>query len=174
MYEILLRIVDIIEDGTYGGESLGSLHDTDFVMKALRLIPPSIAGMPKPLCIPMLRQTTEYVPMAGDYQETQAELVIDLRFYLADIGGKDALNYIQMSKYSLLATQLFLSRPQLQHNDNGIIYGGSIRWQITSDLSNPLFYPFNAPQDVAIPYWGFQARLTIPHTLGITSYPAGA
>lgn len=165
MYDILLRLIDIVENGTYGGESLG--------MTALRLIPPSIANMKKPLCIPMMRSTTEYQPMAGDYQESQAEINYDLRFYLADIKGNDALDYIQMSKYSLLATQLFLSRPQLQHNDNGIIYGGSLRWQITSDLSNPLFYPFNAPQDVAIPYWGFQARLTIPHTLGITPYPAG-
>lgn len=174
MYDILLRIVDIIEQGTYAGETLGSLHNTDFVMKALRLIPPSIEALPKPLCIPMMRQTTEYQTLAGDYQDATAELVFDLRFYLADVKQKEALNYIQMSKYSLLATQLFLSRPQLQHNDNGIIYGGSLRWQITSDLSNPIFYPFNAPQDVAIAYWGFSARLTIPHLLPIKPYPEGA
>lgn len=165
MYEVIQRIIDIIEDGTYLGASLG--------MKALRTIPPSIARIPKPLCIPMMRNTTEYQPSAGDYAESRAEIRYDLRFYLADINENEALDYIQMSKFSLLATQLFLSRPQLQHNDNGIIYGGSIRWQIVSDLSNPMFYPFNAPPDVAIPYWGFQASLTIPHTLIIVPYPEG-
>lgn len=174
MSEITLRIIDIIENGTYGGKTLGSLHAANFTMKGLRLIPPSIVNMPKPLCIPMARSTTEYTPLSGDYQETSAEEVYSLRFYLSDIKENDALDYIQLGKYRLLATQLFLSRSQLQYNDNGIIYGGSIRWQIVSDLANPLFYPFNAPQDVAIPYWGFEARLTIPHTLGITPYPRGA
>lgn len=166
MYEIIQRIITIIENGTYLGASLG--------MKAAREIPPNLAGAPLPLCIPMMRSTTEYQPYAGDYQEARAEIRYDLRFYLAEVVGNNALDYIQMSKYSLLATQLFLSRPQLQYEDNGLIYGGSTRWQIVSDLSNPLFYPFNAPPELATPYWGFQASLTIPHTLVIQSYPEGA
>jgi len=174
VYNYILRIIDIIENGTYGGVSMGALHATGYTMRALRLLPPSIAMMPKPLCIPMLRNTTEYTPLAGDYQDSQAEVTFDLRFYLSDIDENKALDYIQLSKYSLLATELFLSRPQLQYNDNGIVSGGSLRWQIVSDLSVPLFYPFNAPQNLAIPYWGFQAKLTIPHTLGINLYPKGA
>lgn len=166
MYEITLRIIDIIENASYGGSSLG--------MKALRVIPPSIASLPKPLCLPLQRSTTEYDPLAGDYARAQSELRYALRFYLADVRENEAIDYIQLSKYSLLATQLFLSRPQLQYNDNGILYGGSIRWQITSDLSQPLFYPFNAPLQFATPYWGFEASLTIPHTLAITPYPQGA
>jgi hypothetical protein len=167
MYNVLLRIVDIIEQGTYGGDSLG--------MKALRLLTPSISNMKLPLCVVVLRQTNEFQSFGGTYQESNAELGIDLRFYTADIRQSEALDIIQVTKYFELATNLFLSRPQLQHNnDNGIVYDGSIRWQLTSDLSNAIPYPFNAPIEAQTFYWGFSARLTVPHTLGITPYPAGA
>lgn len=160
MYKVLQRINDIAQFGDYGGTILN--------IKGLDTLISTLDGLTLPLLIALPRGTSlvEY----SDASRFTMTLEFDLRFYLQKHGeANNALNIIQAYKYSELATEVFLARPQLQLEVAGQDLripeiAGNAEWQITSNLTQPLEWPIGVPETRGgVLYWGFIARLSIPY-----------
>lgn len=115
-----------------------------------------------PPCVLILpRQDSGYQKSGG--RSFLTEVQFDMHVFLAPVGTRlTAINSIEAVTLPDLFADAFLSRPQLQYNDNGIEdVVEEIRFQIASDLARPLQYPLGIPE--APRYWGFIVRLTIPY-----------
>jgi hypothetical protein len=165
------RINDIIENGTYGGNSLGT--------QALKSFVASLDAIPKPCALVLPRGDSGWQIESGasNYFTT---FNYDLYFYVREMGkpSSDKKGIADVSTLSMRAAQIFLSRPQLElapkatYADIPQIYS-RITWQTTSSLNNPITYPFQqvTSQDGAKLYWGFVIRLTVPYHDLITYNP---
>jgi hypothetical protein len=153
------RLVAIIENGTYGGASLGA--------KGLRSFPDSLDAIRKPAVLILPRSDTGWVKDSGSGRFITT-LSYDLRFYIKEAKtGADETGLADTVNINELAAKLFLSRLQLQASGLEDIAEivEEITWQTTSNLATPIAYP---PENVssgqgARLYWGFIARLTVPY-----------
>lgn len=158
MYEVLQRINDVAQVGSYNGVTLG--------IKGLDTLVDTLDGLTLPLLVALPRGTSlwEY----SDGSRHTVTLQFDLRFYLAKQGERNkALNLIEAYKYSDLASEVFLSRPQLELATASPkrlpMIAGNLEWQITSNLTSPLEWPIGVSESRGgVLYWGFIARLSIP------------
>jgi hypothetical protein len=169
MESVFNRIVAIIENGTYEGESLGA--------KALRTFPDSLDTIPKP-CVLILPRGDSSWAWGSGASWYNTNLSYDLYFYIREAKtGADAVGLADADNLNLLATKIFLSRPQLQlvSYDDIPEIAGQITWQTTSSLGVPILYPSSgvSSSQGAVSYWGFIARLVIPYRLYITMSPQG-
>jgi len=155
---IFNRIVDIIETGTYSGDTLEAI--------ALRTFPDNLSvGDRQGLILP--RGDSGYAHESGASFFTTV-YSYDLYFYIQEAAiGADAVGIADAVNYNALATKIFLSRLQLQLAGNADIaeIAGEITWQTTSNLSTPILYPSQgvSSQQGAKFYWGFVCRLTVPY-----------
>jgi hypothetical protein len=167
---VFWRIIAIIENGTYEGNGLGTT--------ALRSLPSSLDGIPKPCAIILERPDTGSQIESGgsNYMTT---LSYDLHFFVREIGSpeSDEIGISQVGTLRSRARKIFLSRPQLElapkatYADIPEIYS-RITWQTTSSMNTPLSYPFGvSPQEGGKLYWGFVIRLTVPYHDLITYNP---
>lgn len=150
--EIINRINEIALNGAYNGETLG--------VQGLGFPPATLEGyqLPALIALPKSSGTWQTSGAIGNY----SDLLFELRFYLARVGGNQKLDISQLYKYEPLARRVFLSRPRLQHNDSGLsLMGGEISYQVTSDLARLMSYPYGG-NDTGL-YWGFIVRLTVPY-----------
>lgn len=160
------RIVAIIENGTYDGNlSLGANA------VGLRTFPENLDSIGKPAVLILPRGDTGWIHEAGA-NEYKTNLSYDLYFYIQEaIVGNDAIGLADASNLNIIATQVFLSRPQLQLTGNSDIpeIMGNIGWQTTSNLATPIPYPpagVSSSQGAKF-YWGFIIRLSVPYRLYI-------
>ncbi len=165
---IFNRIVDIIEDGTYGGSSLNAI--------ALRTFPDNLSvGDRQVLILP--RGDSGYSHESGASFFTTI-YSYDLYFYIQEAAiGADAVGIADAVNFNALASKIFLSRLQLQLSGQADIaeIAGEITWQTTSNLSTPILYPTQGVQSQqgAKFYWGFVCRLTVPYRQFITMSSQG-
>lgn len=163
------RIVAIVENGSYESASLTNT-------KALRSFSDTLSiGKRHVLILP--RGDSGWVKASGaSWYNTNFSY--DLSFYIQEAKtGNDVIGIADASNYNLLATKIFLSRPQLQLSGASDLadIAGEISWQTTSNLALPIPYP---PANVssnqgAIFYWGFIVRLIVPYRIYITMSPQG-
>ncbi len=167
---IFERLVAIIENGSYGGASLGA--------KALRSFPNSIDPIAKPVVMILPRASTVWArESSGHWLST---ISYDLYYFIQPVSEQNAVMGIaDATNYEVLATQIFLSRPQLQlfyvealPSPNEVV--GELSIQTTSNLAVPIFYPLGlSPQQGASMYWGFVQRLSIQTRLYVAYLPLG-
>lgn len=160
---IFNRIVAIVEDGTYGGASLGAT--------GLRTFVESLDSIPKPCVLILPRGDSGWQKESGASFHVTS-LSFDLYFYIKEAkAGNDAVGLADATNFNLLATKIFLSRPQLQLSGLADIpeIWGNITWQTTSNLANPILYPSSGvtSNQGAKYYWGFVIRLVVPYRLFI-------
>lgn len=120
----------------------------------------------QPPCVLILaRQDSGYQKSGA--RSYLVDVQFDMMVFLAPYGTRlTTINNIEAMKFPDLFADAFLSRPQLQYNDNGLEdVVEDIRFQIVSDLARPLQYPLGFPE--APRYWGFTVRLTIPYRQSI-------
>lgn len=166
MEEISNRIVAIVENGTYAGATLG--------FKGLRTFPDTMQN--KRVLI-LSRGDSGWVQESGSTRH-RTILSYDLYFYVKEAAlGEDAVGIVEADNYNILATKIFLSRPQLQllgQTDIGEI-SGNITWQTTSNLATPIPYPLNGVsiQQGSKYFWGFVIRMTVPYRFHIDYLPQG-
>lgn len=164
------RLVAIIENGTYAGASLGA--------KALRTFPDSIDPIAKPVVMILPRASTVWArESSGHWSST---ISYDLVYFIQPVTEQNsAMGIADASNLEVLATKIFLARPQLQlfyvtalPPPDEVI--GELSIQTTSNLAVPINYPLGlSPQQGATPYWGFIQRLSIPTRLYVEYLPLG-
>lgn len=175
---IFNRLVAIIENGAYGSATLGA--------KALRSFPDTINPIVKPktatqtgqiavLILP--RADTGWVKGSGaGWFNTTFRYELSFYVHLAK-AGNDALGIADAVNLNMLASQIFLSRLQLQLTGQAKLpeIVGEITWQTTSNLAVPISYPpanVSSGQGASL-YWGFQTALTVPYRQYIEFLPEG-
>jgi hypothetical protein len=165
---IFERLIAIVENGTYGNASLG--------MKALRTFPDVV---PNRSVLILPRAST---PWARESSAHWSSVVsYDLMYFVQGLATNqnDALGIADASNFEVLATRIFLSRPQLQLFHVSALpppdeVVGELAIQTTSNLAVPLTYPLGlSPQQGASTYWGFVQRLSIPTRLYVEYLPLG-
>ena len=164
------RLIDIIEQGTYGGASLGA--------KALRTLPDTIAPIANRSVLILPRASTAWArESSGHWSST---ISYDLYYYIQAVTKQnEAIGIADATNYEVLATRIFLSRPQLQlfyvtalPPPDDVV--GELSIQTTSNLAVPILYPLGlSVQQGAIPYWGFIQRLSIQTRLYVEHLPLG-
>jgi hypothetical protein len=162
---ILERLVAIVENGSYGGSTLGA--------KALRSFVGSIDPIAKPVVLILKKANSGWVKSAG-HGIYQTNLICQMSYYIQAAGdGNQETGIADATNLELLATKIFLSRPQLQLAGQTSVYLTDVVEEISlrtiSNLALTIPYP---PSSVssgqgATLYWGFIHELTIPYQIPI-------
>ena len=165
------RLVAIVENGTYSGSSLGA--------KALRTFADSIDPIAKPCVLILPRANTGWQRESSGHWQTN--ISYELHYYVQPISQQNqVVGIADASNLEILASKIFLARPQLQLFNVTALpppdeVVGEISLSTISNLALPIPYPpssVSSGQGASL-YWGFIQRLVIPTRIYVDYLPLG-
>lgn len=148
--EIRERIITI-------GESINDLPNGK-VVKGLKFLPVSLENIVLPAFIPLLRP---FRYTRTDARGFTIDPAWDIYLYVRAVGtGNQAQAESEPEVLLDLFAEAFLTRPQLQYNNNvitGIV--GNLDFELIQGMDEPMSYPPKSRQGAL--YWGAVFRLSI-------------